>query len=94
MTTNRTGQRIQALREDRGWTYSRMVREVLNHDDLGVEYAISESTIRRAEDGGLLTTRTRYAIALVLGERPSSLWPPTVLANRPRRSASPKEIAA
>lgn len=92
MKTNRTGQRIQALREDRGWSHTRMAREVLAHPKLGVEYAVSASTIRRAEDGGLLTTRTRYAIALVLDQRPSELWPPTVLVRR--RKTHHQEIAA
>jgi transcriptional regulator with XRE-family HTH domain len=97
MKTNakRTGQRIRRLREDRGWTHDRMVREVLSHPDLGPAHAISESSLYRAERGGLMSVRTRYPIAVVLGLKPSDLWSDDVLSNsRPRRNATPQEIAA
>jgi transcriptional regulator with XRE-family HTH domain len=91
----RTGQRIRKLREDRGWTHDRMVREVLAHPDLGPEHAISESSVYRAERGGLMSVRTRYPIAVVLGLKPSDLWSDDVLSNsRPRRSPDPQEVAA
>lgn len=94
-TDRRTGQRIRKLREDRGWTHDRMVREVLEHPMLGPAHAISESSIYRAERGGLMSVRTRFPIAVVLGMKPSDLWSDDVISNsRPRRKPAPQEIAA
>jgi transcriptional regulator with XRE-family HTH domain len=90
----RTGQRIKQLREDRGWTRERMVREALEHPQVGAEWPISEASIWRAESGRLMSTKTRYPIAVVLGLSPSDLWPPSVLDTSRRRPPTQKELAA
>jgi transcriptional regulator with XRE-family HTH domain len=66
---------IAQERRDRGWTYDRMAFEVLRHPELGANFQISPRTIQRAERGQRPTVRVQFAIAHVLGMKPSQLWP-------------------
>jgi transcriptional regulator with XRE-family HTH domain len=66
------GERIRDARIDHGWTPEDMAREIFR--TLGAQYTTSARTIERVEAGHRPTVRKQFAIAKVLGMRPSELW--------------------
>lgn len=72
---NVAGLRLQAHLLDHG----------LTAEQLGDQIGLSGMTLRRVIDGYPCTIRTKFLIARVLQEDPSSLWPP--IARRARVAA-------
>jgi lambda repressor-like predicted transcriptional regulator len=63
---NVAGLRLQAYLLDHG----------LTAEQLGEQIGLSGMTLRRVIDGYPCTIRTKFLVARVLQEDPSTLWPP------------------
>jgi transcriptional regulator with XRE-family HTH domain len=66
------GAEVRRLRTDKGWTHEDMSAEIFRQ--YGVRYQTSARTVWRVESGHKPGVRKQYAIAMVLGVRPSQLW--------------------
>ncbi|HZW09013.1 MAG TPA: hypothetical protein VFF69_03840 [Phycisphaerales bacterium] len=69
------GQRLAAMREDRGLSRGDLVREMQLANPRNPRMHVSERTLMRIEDHGAVpTARVKFAVSAAFGLLPSQIW--------------------